>query len=376
MRVLVVTRNLPPLIGGMERLNWHLVRELAAHSDVRVIGPKGAASMAPSNIIVREVPLKPLWRFLWAANWAALIEAMCFRPQVILAGSGLTAPIALLASLMSGARAVSYVHGLDLTAKHWVYRALWLPAIRRMHRIIANSQATASLATSASIVASKISIVPPGVELPGAGVNAEAVHQFRQKHHLENKAVLLSVGRLNKRKGLAEFVKNALPYIVSQRPDALLLVIGDTPHNALHAQGLTPEAIQAIADAAGVGGHVRFLGSVSDHELEIAFSVADVHVFPVRHISSDPEGFGMVALEAAAHGVPTVAFAMGGVPDAVSDGKSGYLVESENYPEMVRKVIDALGEKQRMGDSCRAFASQFAWPVFGKKIIAELQRAM
>ena len=96
--LLLITRNFPPLWGGMERLNWHLADELAKHHAVHVIAPQGAAAKAPSGVAVTEVPLRPLWRFLLAAAHAARREARRLQPDVVLAGSGLTAPLALLAA--------------------------------------------------------------------------------------------------------------------------------------------------------------------------------------------------------------------------------------------------------------------------------------
>lgn len=364
---------MPPLIGGMERLNWHMVQELSRYADVRVVGPKGAAALAPQGVTVKELPLKPLWRFLWGATVAALLESSRFRPQVVLAGSGLTAPMAFLVAMVNRTSAVAYVHGLDLTVAHFIYRKVWVPAIRRMHRVIANSRATSALVRSIDVDGSKIGVVPPGVELPSVASNAEAIGQFRKKYALGDKAVLLSVGRLSERKGILEFVTSALPLIVQRHPDVLLVIVGDVPRNALHAQSQTPAAIKVAADQLGVGGHVRFLGNISDSELQVAFDTSAVHVFPIRQLSNDPEGFGMVAIEAAAHGVPSVAFAVGGVTDAVAEGRSGYLVNPDDYSAMADSVIEALTKKQSMNDSCREFASQFAWSTFGRRILAELK---
>lgn len=374
-RILVITRNLPPLVGGMERLNWHMIDELARYADVRVIGPAGAANVAPQGVIVRETPLKPLGLFLWSSLLAALWEARRFRPHVVLAGSGLTAPAALLAGKAAGAAPVAYVHGLDLTVNHLIYRRVWLPAIRRMQRVIANSRATTALAHAIGIQAAKIGIVPPGVELPVAESGAEAQSSFRKKYGLEERTILLSVGRLSKRKGIMEFVAGAMPLIVRRYPESVLVIVGDVPQNALHAQSQTPAAIRLAADQAGVGEHVSFLGNLSDAELEVAFETSAVHVFPIRQIPNDPEGFGMVAIEAAAHGIPTVAFAAGGVKDAVAEGKSGYLVQPDNYPAMAESVIGVLARRREMTNTCREFASQFAWPLFGKRLLAELQAA-
>ena len=55
-RVLLVTRNLPPLVGGMERLNWHMAEELAKAAEVRIVGPDGSAALAPAGIEGREAP--------------------------------------------------------------------------------------------------------------------------------------------------------------------------------------------------------------------------------------------------------------------------------------------------------------------------------
>lgn len=108
----------------------------------------------------------------------------------------------------------------------------------------------------------------------------------------------------------------------------MLVVIGEAPKNSLGAGIQTIESIQAQAEHFGVAEHIRFLGVITDKVLlATAYEAADVHVFPVRHIPDDPEGFGMVAIEAAAHGVATVAFATGGIVDAISEGVSGYLVE-------------------------------------------------
>jgi phosphatidylinositol alpha-1,6-mannosyltransferase len=97
-RVLIITRNLPPLVGGMERLNWHMAEGLSSRMDVRVIGPKGAAALAPTGVVVEEVSLYPLPRFLLESAMRALQLARRWRPDFVLAGSGLTAPLAWLAA--------------------------------------------------------------------------------------------------------------------------------------------------------------------------------------------------------------------------------------------------------------------------------------
>lgn len=370
-RILLVTRNLPPLVGGMERLNWHMADELSRFAEVRVIGPSGSAALAPFGVKVLEVPLRPLWRFLLRTRSLARREAQSWSPDLVLAGSGLTAPAAIVAARACGAKTAAYVHGLDVAARHPVYRALWLPALQRMGRIIANSHSTAALAREAGVDPTRIGVVHPGVELPARLVDAGAAAHFRAVHDLGSRPLLLSVGRLSARKGLREFVSNVLPRIVVEQPDVMLLIVGDAPRQALHARAQTVESIRAAAEASGMAGHVRFLGKLSDADLEVAYRSANVHVFPVRELPGDVEGFGMVAVEAAAHGLPTVAYAVGGVTDAVKETVSGRLVCAGDAPAFAAAVIEILRNPPG-NERVRAFAAEFEWSSFGEAVWSQL----
>lgn len=371
-RILLITRNLPPLVGGMERLNWHMADELSKYAEVKVVGPTGAAAIKPKNVQVLESPLKPLGLFMLIALCKAFWTAVCFKPNVIIAGSGLTAPLVWLISKLTGAKSVVYLHGFDITAAHWVYQKIWVPFFRRMDCVIVNSTPTKTLALNAGVLEKKMSIVHPGVTLPVTAQSSSAIQSFKKKYNLEHKKILLSVGRLTTRKGLKEFVENSLAYIVQQEPDVTLVVVGESPKNSLGAGLQTREEILEVARKNQIENHILFLGVITKNEqLATIYEAADVHVFPVRHIPDDPEGFGMVAIEAAAHGLPTVAFATGGVVDAVKDGASGCLVEKNNYEMLAKKVMDVLQQPKNVGE-CQSFVKEFGWCKFGERIKAQL----
>lgn len=374
-RILHITRNLPPLVGGMERLNWHIADELSRLAAVQIIGPQGSAALPPPATTITEVPLRPLPRFLFTSAWQALRIARAWQPNMVLAGSGLTAPAALLAARAARASAHVYLHGLDAAVQHPLYRAVWHNALRRMDSVLANSQPTAALAQTLGIAEAKIHIVHPGVQLPDAPQSNAARQAFREQHNLGTARLLVSIGRLTTRKGLREFVEHALPTIVQSAPDVLLVVIGAPPTDSLHATAQTPASIQALADAAGIGHHLRFLGMITDaQQLACAYESAALHIFPVRHLRGDPEGFGMVAIEAAAHGIATVAFATGGIVDAVAHEQSGLLVTPGDYPALARAVLQVLDTPPRYWQlHARQFAQQFAWPLLGAKILAAMR---
>lgn len=236
-----------------------------------------------------------------------------------------------------------------------------------MDVIVANSGPTAALVRALGVPEDRLRILHPGVAIPIAPQPPEALHSFRGQHGLGDARLMLSIGRLTNRKGLREFVQHALPGIVRAAPDVVLAVIGDAPADSLLAGVQSRASIQAAADAAGVGGHLRFLGVITDPQaLACAYESAALHVFPVRELPGDPEGFGMVAIEAAAHGLPTVAFATGGIVDAVADGQSGLLVAPADYPGMTDAVLSVLvNGKDAWCDSAQEFATDFAWGKFG-----------
>lgn len=376
-RILLVTRNLPPLRGGMERVNQHVVLALNPVSDVSVCGPSKCAAQLPlAGTDVVEVPHRPLPLFLLRSLMGALRLARRRRPDWVIAGSGLTAPAAWLAARLTGAHFAVYLHGLDLVAASRVYQALWLPFIRRADLALANSGNTRRLAEQHGVPMARILVLHPGTELPVPDPSAR--QSFRKEHGFGEQPLLLSVGRLTPRKGLTEFVRYSMPAILAAHPQALLLVIGADAIDAVQAvQGSERERILQAAEDAGVRGAVRFMPPCDDDELSAAYRAADVHVFPVREIKGDVEGFGMVAVEAAAHGLVTAAFRVGGVADAVVEGRSGELIAPGDYAgfaaavgSMLRTGTDAAARSAE----CREVAESFSWDRFGDRLRAAFSR--
>ncbi len=360
----------------MEKLNFHLAKEIGKDWSVTLIGPKGADNHPVANVTTATCPPSAAFFLVCAASkafWLSMATRTLrkrSRPSAIIAGSGVSAPIAWLLSRLIGSPFGVYLHGLDVIATNRVYRMLFLPCIRKANFLMANSTATKAKASEAGINPSKIEVINPGVDNEAGSIPTPNPSEWRKVVKLPQGKLLVSVGRLTRRKGLREFITHSLPDIVEKDPDVHLVVVGSEPAHALLRNGVGMTELRKAADQAGVSDRLHFMGGLSDSDLSRLFEVCDVHIFPIISVPGDMEGFGMVAIESAAHGLSTVAFSEGGVIDAVSEGQSGYLVPPGDYEQFSLAVLKAI--KDRGNDSVRQsakdFARNFDWEIFGTKV--------
>jgi phosphatidylinositol alpha-1,6-mannosyltransferase len=366
-RILLVTRNFPPLIGGMERLIHDLYRCAAQRHEVALIGPAGCGAFAPEARMIAETPIRPLAWFLIKSLIDTRRLAGRFSPRIVIAGSGLLARAALAGAGRASAATACYVHGLDLVYSDPIYQRVFVPALRRMDLVLVNSANTASLARDAGINPACIEVLSPPVDVP---TTLPDPLPFVSRHELADRRVILSVGRLTPRKGLLAFTRQVMPELIRRLPETCLVVIGDDPTEAARPGRGQRAALEATAAELGLSDHVRVLGRVDDDTLALAYAASELAILPVVKTSGDVEGFGIVAIEAAAYGLPTVAFASGGVPDAVADGRSGYLVAPGDYRQLMEQIVGHLehGSPSVTRESCQSFAGEFSTEKFGRRL--------
>lgn len=351
----------------MERLIFNVYKQLEKHRECGVIGPPGSGSEIRGNHQSYECRLQPVPVFILSAVFKGLWASFKDRYGICIAGSGLTAPATVIVSKLRGMRSITFVHGLDLIVRNRIYQSVFIPFIRRSDIVVANSRNTAKLAEQAGIPAKKILVLHPGVDMPEESSGSD---QFRNRYQLEGKSLLLSTGRLIPRKGLAKFVRRVLPAVVRKHKDTVLVIVGGEPENALNRTDGVLEEIRSAVEEHDLGKHVIITGRIDDDTLLAAYAEADCFVFPLVEVAGDVEGFGMVAVEAAAHGLPTVAFAEGGVSDAIAEGESGSLIAPGDYEGFSKMLIEYLDDSgvAPSPESCRAFAERFDWKRFGDKL--------
>ncbi|PYP59382.1 MAG: hypothetical protein DMD40_03410 [Gemmatimonadetes bacterium] len=166
------------------------------------------------------------------------------------------------------------------------------------------------------------------------GVDASAV---RAKYGLDGGPWLLTVARLQWHKGI-DAVMKALPAIRARHPTARYAVAGTGE--------LLPQ-FEQLRDGLGLGETVRLLGAVPDTELPALYNAADLYVGASRRVELLAEGFGISLVEASACGLAVVGGRSGGVPDAVREGETGILVDSDDPAAVAAGVNELLANPER-----------------------------
>lgn len=363
-KILLITRNLPPLVGGMERMMQQFSQGLSQYSELTVIGPKGCKQHLPANITVRETSTQ-LGFFLLLSTWFGLLACRKTRFDVVIGGSGLIGPTLRILSWLFRCRTLVYLHGLDLVVDSAVYQAIFVPSLRGIDSVAVNSKNTLDLAVAKGIHKDKMAVVNPGTSLP-APIDIASRLEFRRRHTIGFERYLVFTGRMTKRKGLSGFLQHILPLILQSAPDIGVVVVGEDPLNSLNQLGEQAEIQNQIA-LLGLHNTVVFVGKLSDRDLEIGYAEAAVQIFPLIEVPGDVEGFGMVAIEAAACGTPTVAFELGGVADAVS-ARNGHLVPPDDFKLFAELVVDVLRTGQPNAEQCLAHARKFTWETYNKSM--------
>jgi phosphatidylinositol alpha-1,6-mannosyltransferase len=223
-----------------------------------------------------------------------------------------------------------FVYGLDLLRPQTRrYRKLFNALLREADVVFADSQAAADITCNLGVDFGKIHVVNPNVD-PEKLIVRVPPETIRERHGLEGKKCILTVGRLVERKG-HDVVLQALPEVISLVPDVHYLIVGSGPNEA---------RLRSLVVDLGLEQYVTFVGRIEDDELASYYSVCDVFVMISREIpeEGDIEGFGIVYLEANLMGKPVIAGRSGGVPDAVLHNKTGLLVD----PRAIREVSSAL----------------------------------
>ena len=374
--VLFVTNDFGPRAGGIETFVIGLIERrpfgqtivyTSAQSGSEEYDQAWKSNYGVTVIRDRAKILLPTPRV--ARNLSRIIK----KSNIQMAAFGAAAPLGLLSASMKRAgvqKTVALTHG------HEVWWAKVFPfnlALRRIGATVdaltflgAFTQHMISRALSKGAAARMVKIAP------GIDVDHFVPHdatQLRKELKLEDKRVIVSVGRLVHRKGQDHLIES-LPEILKSVPDAHVLMVGQGPYLSY---------LKKLVQELNLTEHVSFIGRIQYAHLPHYICAGDVFAMPSRSrfFGLEVEGLGIVYLEASACGLPVIAGSSGGAPDAVVDGVTGFVVDGQNNQAIAAaaiRLLNDLDQAKKMGTAGRAWIIEnWRWEIWSQRFNELLQ---
>ena len=379
-RILMLTHEFPPYPGGVGRYCWNLAAASArAGHRVKVLAPAHAQHRSeqyrdPPGVevvhfagdlfhfreltaleqLVEDTLATDKWDLVHAADWPMIAACRHVKLDV--------------------AERVASLHGSDVL----LFRHSWRARIARAHRalrrfepLICNSAYTASLLRSGFPDVPDIRVAPLGVDSQWfEEPTVEAIEAYRLRIGCSKEdRIILTVARLDERKGHLATLAAIAKLPERDRRNLIYVCVGRSIDTAYEAR---------IVDAAtALGVRTVLAGTLPDAELLAAYRTAEVLALCGQEVPQKVEGFGLVALEGAAQGVPAVVTNVQALPEVVVNGTTGWVCEGNDPSRLTVVLSMALASSgvPELREACIAHARQFTWDrcaqlTYGRRLAA------
>ena len=377
---LLIPGDFPPVVSGIATY-FHEIWKYFPAEECYILAPRVDGweefdANSPLHIIRKRIPtgdsmkakiLKGILHSFWA-----FVLHLRYRFDAIHCGQVLSSGVTgwLLKKLCAVPYFV-YVYGSETFrfGHSRLLRSAITSFLRNADRIVPNSRFTQEEFLQLGLEPEQFSIVTPGVDIdrfqPG-----KPDSQLVRNYDLEDKQVLLTVARLDERKG-HDMVIRAMAELHRDFPQLVYLIVG---------KGREEDRLRELARENGVSNAVIFCGYVSDEDLPAYYRLCDIFVLLNRQrtdherLRGDYEGFGIVFLEASACAKPVVAGNFGGIHDAVEDGKSGYVIDGTDLGSITKcfqRLLQNKNLRKELGlYGWKRAEQQFDWQLISQKIRA------
>lgn len=355
IKLLLFSTRFPPEAVGTARYTALLAEGLARRTgiEVKVLAP-AYRNYRPEDAdlpyAVRRVPGMAS-RFIPQRYWRAyraLRQALAeLNPDLLWAANGMATRVAGMIADRLALPLIGTLHGTDIARRlpgrslwTWIESAYQRRFYARADYLVANSYFTRDLAIRKGIPAGKVQVIHLGVPAPPV----ELVRQRARQRHpdLADRPLVLTVGRLVRQKG-HRLLLQAMAQVLASRPQVLHLIVGDGPER---------QALAAQARRLGCAAQIRLTGRLPSETRDECYALARVFALTSHAVASQVEGLGFVFLEAAAWGLPALGTRHGGIPEAIQDGRTGFLVDPD--PDQIAARLGQLLDDEAL---CRQLAA-------------------
>ena len=358
---LIITRNFPPEVGGMQNLMWGLTNSLSklnmvkvfadyhenhiefdkkvSFSIERVKGPKILRKYRKSFLINDFIKQNTKINCLIADHWKSLENINTNKKKICL------------------------IHSKEINHKKgsWLNKRV-LNVLNNIEYVVANSNFTKNLAIDLGVLSEKIIVINPGID-PVYKVPQDLMKKAEDIFGAK-KNRLITVSRFDKRKN-HEKVIMALRNLKEIYPDIIYLCIG---------YGDEEENIKKLVEQLNLGNQVIFLKNISNDLKNALVASSNIFIMPSIIDKKSVEGFGIAFVEAAQFGVPSIGGKDGGASDAIIHEKTGLICDGNSLEDISASVDTLLKDRKykQYGKLAKENSKNFYWD----KIIENYKRIL
>jgi phosphatidylinositol alpha-1,6-mannosyltransferase len=358
-KVLVLAPSLKS-IGGIQNYTHTLInglQDVLGEDQVRVIAVRGE----PEALQDGRVALRPSVKFRFLTS--ALTEVISWSPDLMICAHVGVAPVARFIQKLTGIPYWVVLYGIEVWGD---LPAVKRDALRAAQRYVAITRFTLNATIARhSLNALSPLILPP--TLPKGPPRSPETNYVTSDD--SRRPMVLTVGRIaasEQYKG-HDIMLEAWPFVLRRVPDAVYWIVGD---------GDDRQRLEQRARELGISGSLHFAGSVSHEELDVCYYRCCVFAMPTRTELDARvprgEGFGIVFLEAMAHGRPVVGPCVGAPAEFIHSGEHGLLVNPKAPLEVAQALIELLEDParaRRMGHAAREWvAREFTFERFCERL--------
>ena len=358
---LIITRNFPPEVGGMQNLMWGLTNSLSklnmvkvfadyhenhiefdkkvSFSIERVKGPKILRKYRKSFLINDFIKQNTKINCLIADHWKSLENINTNKKKICL------------------------IHSKEINHKKgsWLNKRV-LNVLNNIEYVVANSNFTKNLAIDLGVLSEKIIVINPGID-PVYKIPQDLMKKAEDLFGAK-KNRLITVSRFDKRKN-HEKVIMALRNLKEIYPDIIYLCIG---------YGDEEENIKKLVEQLNLGNQVIFLKNISNDLKNALVASSNIFIMPSIIDKKSVEGFGIAFVEAAQFGVPSIGGKDGGASDAIVHEKTGLICDGNSLEDISASVDTLLKDRKykEYGKLAKENSKNFYWD----KIIENYKRIL
>ena len=356
---LIVTRNFPPDLGGMQNLMEGLSNALLNHGPVKVFADYSDNSEIydqNSKLNIQRVAGLKIFRKYRKAN---LIKEFIEQNELRASFFDHWKSIENIENeMLKKNKSFCLIHSKEIN--HSVGSSLHkrvLNALAKADHVIANSRFTKELAMKLGV--KNVTVINPGCNYP-ISVNDEA-KSFANEVYGQSSPKLITVSRLDGRKShqnILMTIKNLLPRF----PKLKYVSIGD---------GDERKNLEKLKKELKLDNNVKLIFSSTEQEKVALLEKSDVFVMPSVVYKKSVEGFGITYIEAASYGTPSVGGIYGGEGDAIKSGQTGYLCNGNDLNALYDTLSKILlnDHYKELGTNALNFSKNFSWNIIVKKYI-------